>query len=455
MREALQNEIINFMFLRDGNGHLKVMDCLQLWFGKSRETDIEIQERFGSHVAAALGGKFDHWQRTPRGCLALMILIDQFPRNIYRHTIRMFAGDPMSKEMAYSRRHDWLKVLKPEECLFVPCLIMTHQESVADQEYGLRFYDSLEPLLPPSLHVFRTIFEEHYRIIRLCGTFPHRDHYYKRHTSTLGQSLLDNPTVRFDLPLCSGEDGKFYFGNEPAKLWLAIRNVLDVVDRIDALINHSAQPGTLISPCFMTPKDSAEVAEIFRTFDKDGSGFLEVEELGAVLASTGYRCSGRQLQQAVDSVTGHKRSAGLTSEQFANLIRINLTSKLEARLQQMFDMFDADHSGEISLEKFTACIQRLDGLITTAEAAAMFKDCDRDGSGSLSMQDFMRIIQPRSEITTATQNSEAKLSHRTLNLLGRFLHRGLAKPALMLTLTSSAQHAFRDQDVLQGLWIRM
>jgi uncharacterized protein (DUF924 family) len=288
MEEALQNEIINFMFLRDANGNLKVMDCLQLWFGKFNETDIEIRERFGSYVATALLGKLDHWRSTPRGCLALMILIDQFPRNIYRHTTHMFAGDPMSKDMVYSSKHDWLRMLKPEECIFVPCLIMTHQENFADQEYGLRFYASLEPLLLPSLHIFRTIFEEHHRIIKLCGTFPHRDHYYNRNTSAIGKSLMDNPMVRFDLPLYAKDDGKFYFGNDPSKLWLATQRVFDVVDRIDALINHSAQLRSPMSPNFMTPKRSAEFAEIFRTFDKDGSGFLEVEEIGVVLSSTGH-----------------------------------------------------------------------------------------------------------------------------------------------------------------------
>jgi uncharacterized protein (DUF924 family) len=79
--KSLQNELISFMFRRESGPHspLDVMSCLHLWFGKSNETDIEIETRFGSYVAIALEGKLDHWQKTPRGCLALMILIDQFP----------------------------------------------------------------------------------------------------------------------------------------------------------------------------------------------------------------------------------------------------------------------------------------------------------------------------------------------------------------------------------------
>lgn len=136
--------------------------------------------------------------------------------------------------------------------------------------------------------------------------------------------------------------------------------------------------------------------------DKDGSGFLEIEELGAVLASSGHRYSDAQLQEAVDHVAGRKGSNGLTFTQFANLLRINLSSALGARITRRFDMFDADQSGEVNLEEFTACIQGLDGLITTAEAAAMFTKCDRDGSGSVSLQEFMQVMERRLSATTET-----------------------------------------------------
>ena len=136
--------------------------------------------------------------------------------------------------------------------------------------------------------------------------------------------------------------------------------------------------------------------------DKDGSGFLEIEELGAVLASSGHRYSDAQLQEAVDHVAGRKGSNGLTFTQFANLLRINLSSALEVLIKRRFDMFDADQSGEVSLEQFTACIQGLDCLITTAEAAAMFKKCDRDESGSLSLQGFMQVMERRLSATTDT-----------------------------------------------------
>jgi len=152
--------------------------------------------------------------------------------------------------------------------------------------------------------------------------------------------------------------------------------------------------------------------------DKDGSGFLEIEELGAVLASSGHRYSDAQLQEAVDHVAGRKGSNGLTFTQFANLLRINLSSALEARIKRRFDLFDADQSGEVNLEEFTSCIQGLDGLITRGEAAAMFTKCDRDGSGSVSLQEFMQAMERRlsviseTSVTPSSPNFETKHTNK-------------------------------------------
>ena len=173
-----------------------------------------------------------------------------------------------------------------------------------------------------------------------------------------------------------------------------------VVREIDVLPNcHSKfgpARGGQVQPC------TENVANYSVYIDKDGSGFLEIEELGAVLASSGHRCSDAQLQEAVDHVAGRKGSDGLTFMQFANLLRINLSTPLETRIKRHFDMFDADQSGEVSLEEFTACVQGLDGLIMTAEVAAMFRECDRDGSGSVSLREFMEVMERRLSAATET-----------------------------------------------------
>jgi hypothetical protein len=110
--------------------------------------------------------------------------------------------------------------------------------------------------------------KEHQNVISLCGTFPHRDHNYNRTTSVIGKSLMDNPVVRFDLPLCESEDGTVFFGHDPSKLWQATQRAFDVIDRFDALINHSARCASTLPAGYMTKQRSAEVAEIFKIFDK-------------------------------------------------------------------------------------------------------------------------------------------------------------------------------------------
>lgn len=387
--EDVQNELTEFMFRRDAQGNLDVMACLGLWFGKGHDTDNEIKARFGVLVAQALKGELDSWKETPRGCLALMILVDQFPRNIYRHTVHSFDGDMAARAIAISR-DDWLDVLTPEECIFVPCLIMTHQENVDDQETGMRFYETLEHKLPTELHVFRSIFEEHLRIISLCGTFPHRDHYYGRTTSEIGRMLMENPKVRFDLPLIC-ENGTVKFGHDPKKLWKATQHAFDVLERIDALSNESARRRSTAPRNYFTPEEVAEFQEVFRAFDKDGSGFFDHQELSAVLASTGRVYGKVQIQDAMDRITGAKDSTGVSFEQFSQLLRVKLNTDWEVRVRQRFSFFDRDASGEVSMEELRAGIQSLDDLVTTAEVEEMLKACDVDGNGSVSFEEFLSV----------------------------------------------------------------
>src|SRR6201999_3428415 len=71
-------------------------ECLLLWFGKSELTDQEIWNRFGVEVGLASRGDYDHWAldvENPRLLVALVILLDQFPRNMYRETAKMYACD--------------------------------------------------------------------------------------------------------------------------------------------------------------------------------------------------------------------------------------------------------------------------------------------------------------------------------------------------------------------------
>lgn len=103
-----------------------------------------------------------------------------------------------------------------------------------------------------------------------------------------------------------------------------------------------------------------------------------------------------QVQEVVDNITGVKASSGITFEQFANVLRINLPpSDYLTIAQSRFDLFDLDHSGEVSFLEFAKCIQGLDELVTMSEIELMFKQADRDASGSISFDEFLCIMERR------------------------------------------------------------
>jgi uncharacterized protein (DUF924 family) len=111
-------------------------ECLNLWFGKSEQTDQEVWHRFGADVALASRGHYDHWALDvahPRLLLALVIMLDQFPRSMYRETPQMYACD--SRCLALVKRGLRGCVsggLRPIERVFL-CLVLTHSEELDDQ----------------------------------------------------------------------------------------------------------------------------------------------------------------------------------------------------------------------------------------------------------------------------------------------------------------------------------
>ena len=123
-------DVLGFMF------RPSIEDCLNLWFGKFEQTDQEIWNRFGADVALASRGHFDHWALNvehPRLLVALVIMLDQFRRNMYRETKEMYACDPRC--LALVKRGLRVGVgarLRPIERVFL-CLALTHSESLEDQ----------------------------------------------------------------------------------------------------------------------------------------------------------------------------------------------------------------------------------------------------------------------------------------------------------------------------------
>jgi uncharacterized protein (DUF924 family)/Ca2+-binding EF-hand superfamily protein len=392
--EQIQQDLTNFMFLRDAAGNLDAIACLSLWFGKSHDTDNEIRNRYGELVKQAIAGQLDHWMETPRGCLALMILVDQFPRNLYRHTIHMYDGDQKAMELV-AQSHDWQAELSPEECLFMPCLILTHQENLDAQKYCVTYYDKIEPNLQSEFQIFRTIFEEHLKIINICGFFPHRDHYYGRETSPAGRMLMDDSTLRFDLPLVA-ENGSVRFGTDSNRLWQATAHTFDVLDRLDSIATQRQLAGESASKPvnidWMSDEQIAFCKDTFRKFDKDGSNSLSAVELGSVLKAVGRPYSSQRVQEAMEIITGRLNSNSITFEEFATLLESDLMDDQDQRLLERFKLFDLDNSGHISLDELRICIRDLDALVTNSEVEEMLKRADTSADEQVSYEEFVELF---------------------------------------------------------------
>jgi alkyl hydroperoxide reductase subunit AhpC/uncharacterized protein (DUF924 family) len=194
----------------------RMEDCLNLWFGKSEATDTEIRQRFGAEVTQAEKGHYDAWAldiERPRLLVALVILLDQFPRNIHRDSPRAYASDPRCQALVRrALRANFGERLKPIERVFL-CLVLTHAEDMEDQLLCMEQWDrTMEELAPDDpLNVFHEIFHRHLAVIQRFGRFPHRNRILGRASTPEEEEFLANGDFRFDLPLVRRADGSFAF----------------------------------------------------------------------------------------------------------------------------------------------------------------------------------------------------------------------------------------------------
>jgi uncharacterized protein (DUF924 family) len=156
------------------------------WFEKSPEFDAEIAARFSAIRDAAAKGELSHWENTPEGALALTIVLDQFPRNMFRGDARTYAPDALARAVAsraLARGYDRQVPERERQFFYLP---FSHSEEIADQERCLalaRDYGSDE---------FMKWAEHHADIIRRFGRFPHRNAVLGRATTRAEQAFLDS-----------------------------------------------------------------------------------------------------------------------------------------------------------------------------------------------------------------------------------------------------------------------
>jgi uncharacterized protein (DUF924 family) len=155
------------------------------WFNKDASFDEEIQQRFLESHEAAAAGKLTDWEQSAQDALALLILLDQFPRNMFRGDARAFATDPLARAIAAGAIVRGFDSQVPTEMRSFFYLPFQHSEDLADQERGIAFYKAIgdvENLKWAELHA---------DIIRRFGRFPHRNAVLGRTTTPEEQAFLD------------------------------------------------------------------------------------------------------------------------------------------------------------------------------------------------------------------------------------------------------------------------
>jgi uncharacterized protein (DUF924 family) len=157
------------------------------WFRKSEPLDEVIRSRFGPSIAPAAHGALEAWKATPRGRLALVILLEQFSRNALRDTPGAFAQDPRALELALEGIDAGEDVsLMPLERAFLYMPLM-HAEDRAAQARGVALFEKLAADAPPSLAEYLRsslgFARAHRDIVDRFGRFPHRNAVLGRATT--------------------------------------------------------------------------------------------------------------------------------------------------------------------------------------------------------------------------------------------------------------------------------
>ncbi len=179
------DEVLRFWFERDRKA----------WFEKNLAFDEEIRARFLPLYELAASGSLADWTQTPAGCLALVLVLDQFPRNMFRGSARMFAADPLARQLAQIiLEQGWDKQMKPEQRLFA-YLPFEHSESLADQERCLALMKEIS--VYPETAEMPKWSAAHLAIIQRFGRFPHRNAALGRESTPEELEFLKQPGSAF------------------------------------------------------------------------------------------------------------------------------------------------------------------------------------------------------------------------------------------------------------------
>lgn len=201
MSEESAVELLEHWFGQAGDGWTISADRIELWFGRSDETDADLRRRFGRLHERASAGELSSWEADPRSKLALLLLFDQLSRNLHRGTPDAFANDPralgLAREMI-DRGED--RELRPIERPFV-YLPLEHAEDLEAQHRAVEAFRALRDEAPEAARAgYETLLdyaERHLVVIERFGRFPHRNAILGRESTTEEEAFLLEPGSSF------------------------------------------------------------------------------------------------------------------------------------------------------------------------------------------------------------------------------------------------------------------
>ena len=187
------NEVLDFWF---GRSHSPEFGKVQKkWFKKDADFDAEVRSRFMQQYELAASGQLDSWQDSPDRCLALILLLDQFPRNMFRGTPQAFATDSKALATAeYAVNNNFDRELLTVQKWFI-YLPFEHSENLEQQQKSVELFRQLSGDTDSDSVIEYAM--QHLEIIQRFGRFPHRNQILGRETTPEEAEFLKQPGSGF------------------------------------------------------------------------------------------------------------------------------------------------------------------------------------------------------------------------------------------------------------------
>ena len=199
--EFLEKKVLEFWFGEIGEDGQVKPELVSRWFKKDQDFDELVKKKYAEYLDTANMGAFDRWISEPLGSVALIIMLDQFPRNVYRGQARSFHYDAKAISIAklFADAISYLQVVPV--CGQFGLMPLMHSEDLNTQKQGLEHFrllkDKCQDYAKPSMARVYDFAVQHHDIIERFGRFPHRNQILNRDNTAEEAAFLKEPGSSF------------------------------------------------------------------------------------------------------------------------------------------------------------------------------------------------------------------------------------------------------------------